>query len=260
MNDSVLRKVSQERLSNPEQIDQLMKIRSPSGWIIVASVLLLLIVGCGWLIFGKVPITMPCSGSIMPTKGLAEVQSPKSFVVEEVKVHSGVQVKKDEVLIKGYISDNNEKYNIIAPYDGIITDVYVQEGVVALQGKSLARIEPLIMSGADDLCTVVYITVDESVRIKGGEQAFISPAGISFDRYGYIRGQVETVSRYPEGEQQKIAVRISFIPSENGNLDYTYGHQPDENPKGGSPCTGYIQLGYKKPIAMFMPWLVAEKE
>jgi len=260
MDDSLLRKVSQERLSSPEQIDQLMKIRSPSGWIIIIAVIILLGIGCGWLVLGELPITMPCSGNIMPTKGLAEVQSPESFVVEEVNIHSGIQVKKDDVLLKGYISGSKEEYCVTAPYDGIITDVYVKEGIVALQGKSLVRIEPLIQSGVTDLCAVVYITVDESVRVKGGEEAFISPSGISFEHYGYIKGKVETVSRYPEGEQQKIAVRIKFTPSKNGTLDYTYGRLPDENPKGGTPCTGYIQLGYEKPIEMFLPWLVAGEE
>ncbi len=260
MEESVSKKVAVERLSSPEQIDQLMKIRSTSGWFIVIAVLILLGIGCGWLILGKLPITMPCSGNIMPTKGLAEVQSPKSFVVEEVNIHSGIQVKKDDILIKGFLSDTEEDYYVTAPYDGIITDVYVKEGIVAFSGKSLVRIEPLIQSGVDDLCAVVYITVDESVRVKGGEEAFISPSGISFESYGYIRGKVETVSRYPEGEQQKIAVRIKFIPSETGALDYTYGRTPDENPKGGTPCSGYIQLGYKKPIEVFLPWLVAEEE
>lgn len=260
MDDSLLKKVSQERLSSPEQIDQLMKIRSPSGWIIVSAVLILLGISCGWLLLGKIPITMPCSGNIMPTKGLAEVQSAKTFVVDEVDIHSGIQVKKDEILIKGHLTDDNQDYFIFAPYDGVITDVYIKEGIVALQGKSLVRIEPLIESGVNDLCAVVYITVDESVRVKGGEEAFISPSGISFEHYGYIRGKVETVSRYPEGEQQKIAVRIKFIPSSNGNLDYTYGHQPEENPKGGTPCSGYIKLGYKKPVEMFLPWLVAEED
>jgi len=260
MDDSLLKKVSLERLSNPEQIDQLMKIRSPSGWIIVIAVLLLLSVGCGWLFLGKVPVTMPCNGNIMPTKGLAEVQSTKSFVVEQVNIHSGIKVYRNEVLLKGVLPDSEEEYLVKAPYDGVITDVYVREGAVVLPGKSLVRIEPVINSGVEDLCAVMYISVDDSVRLKGREDAFISPSGISFDRYGYIRGYVETVSRYPEGEQQQIAVRIKFNPSLNGTLDYTYGKTPDETPKGGTPCTGYIQLGYEKPIEMFLPWLVGSEE
>ena len=69
MNDSVFRKVSLERLSSPEQIDQLMKLRTPSGWLIVGMFALLFAAGFVWLFAGSVPETVPCSGVILLPDG-----------------------------------------------------------------------------------------------------------------------------------------------------------------------------------------------
>lgn len=260
MNDSIYRKVSIERLSSPEQIDQLLKIRSPSGWIVVISVLILLGIGCGWLILGKIPNTVQCNGNIMPVKGLAEIQSVNTFLIDKVYVHAGMEIHQNDILIDGKTADNQSEYCIKSPYDGIVTDVYIKEGILAIQGKTLIRIEPIIKSSVNDLCAEMYISIEDGVLLEGGEEAFISPAGISLDHYGYIKGSVESISRYPDNENQRMCVRILFTPSEkNGKIEYTYGREPLEELHGGTPCSGYILLGYQSPLEMLIPWLVSNE-
>ena len=248
MDDSLFRKVSLERLSSPEQIDQLMKIRSPSGWLVVLAALVLLGMGCLWLVLGKIPVTVPCGGTVMPVSGLAEVQVERIMAVEHVYVRLGDLVSEGEVLAEG-------SYPVKAPCGGTITDVYVREGAVVMPGDTLVRIEPVTGNDASSLCAVLFISVDDGVRLRGGEEAFISPAGISLDRYGYIRGRVASVGRYPEGDSGRVAVRVSFTPAAgNGGLDYTYGRSPQESPHGGTPCTGYILLGHIRPAELVLPW------
>ena len=259
MDDSLFRKVSLERLSSPEQIDQLMKIRSPSGWLALSASFILLLIGCLWLIFGKIPVTVPCDGKIMPVTGLAEVQSMQTVAVDKVCVSAGDKVQKADVLVKGTIPETGELFLIKSPINGVITDIYVNEGSVAMQGEALVRVEPYSEDVASGLCAIMNISINDSVRLRGGEKAFFSPAGISLDRYGYIKGAVESIGRYPEGNQQDVEVRISFLTDENGNIEYTYGRVPQELPYGGTPCSGYILLGYKSPAEMVLPWL-AEKD
>ncbi len=262
MDDSLFRKVSLERLSSPEQIDQLMKIRSPSAWLILTSAIVLLIVGIMWLFLGKIPVTVSCEGNIMPVDGLSEVQAANTFSIEKIFVEPDSFVHKSEILVKGILSDNGVEYLVKAPCNGIVTNVYINEGSVVTPGSRLVCIEPTKENGKTDLCAVMYVSVNECVKLSGGEAAFISPAGISLEHYGYIYGKVETVGRYPESEDNKnnITVKVSLSKdSRSGRLDYTYRRVPQETPRGGTPCTGYILLGYKKPAEMLLPWLVIKE-
>ena len=263
MDDSLFRKVSLERLSSPEQIDQLMKIRSPSGWIVLSSAIILLLVGCLWLIFGKIPVTVPCDGNIMPVEGLSEVQAAHTLAIEHVYVESGAYVRENQVLIRGVITDTNTPYMVKAPCNGTVIDVHVNQGSVSTPGTTLVRIEPNKDKGKVNLCAIMYIPVSDAVRLSGEEDAFVSPAGISIDRYGYICGKVETVGRYPDpqDELQRVAVRVSLTTdSRSGRLDYTYGRIPQETPRGGTPCEGYILLGHMSPLEVVLPWLVTKEQ
>jgi hypothetical protein len=55
MSRQVFRKVALDRLSSPEQLDQLVKITTPSGWLALAALALLLVMLLAWAVFGTVP-------------------------------------------------------------------------------------------------------------------------------------------------------------------------------------------------------------
>ena len=55
MSRQVFRKVALDRLSSPEQLDQLVKITTPSGWLALAALIILLVMLLVWAVFGTVP-------------------------------------------------------------------------------------------------------------------------------------------------------------------------------------------------------------
>jgi HlyD family secretion protein len=55
MSRQVFRKVALDRLSSPEQLDQLVKITTPSGWLALVALALLLVMLLAWAVFGTVP-------------------------------------------------------------------------------------------------------------------------------------------------------------------------------------------------------------
>ncbi|HEY9619164.1 MAG TPA: hypothetical protein V6C78_02290 [Crinalium sp.] len=68
MNDqsqSIFRKESLERLSSPEQLDQLMQVVRPRSWIPLASLGALVGVALLWSIFGRIPITATGKGILV---------------------------------------------------------------------------------------------------------------------------------------------------------------------------------------------------
>jgi len=50
---SVFKKKSPERISSPDQIDDYIKVTTPSVWIVLIALIVLLIVILAWCIFGK---------------------------------------------------------------------------------------------------------------------------------------------------------------------------------------------------------------
>lgn len=62
---TIFRRESLERLSSPEQLDQLMQIVNLKSWIPLASVASLLLLGILWSIFGRIPITATGRGILV---------------------------------------------------------------------------------------------------------------------------------------------------------------------------------------------------
>ena len=61
----LFRKVALERLSSPEQLDQLMRITSPVGWVALLALGVLLACGVLWGIWGSIPTKVKGSGILM---------------------------------------------------------------------------------------------------------------------------------------------------------------------------------------------------
>ena len=53
--NKLFRKVALDRLSSPEQLDQLMKITSPRAWLALIAIAILLAAGGLWAVFGRIP-------------------------------------------------------------------------------------------------------------------------------------------------------------------------------------------------------------
>ncbi|MEM8501652.1 MAG: hypothetical protein AAF716_00695 [Cyanobacteria bacterium P01_D01_bin.1] len=64
-NDSIFRKEAIERLSSPEQLDQLMRIVSPRSWLPLAALGGLLACGLVWSFVGRIPVTTTGRGALV---------------------------------------------------------------------------------------------------------------------------------------------------------------------------------------------------
>lgn len=64
-NDSIFRKEAIERLSSPEQLDQLMRIVSPRSWLPLAALGGLLACGLVWSFVGRIPVTTTGRGVLV---------------------------------------------------------------------------------------------------------------------------------------------------------------------------------------------------
>ena len=56
MQEKLFRKVALDRLSSPDQLDQLMKITNPRGWLALFALIALTATALAWLFLGYVPV------------------------------------------------------------------------------------------------------------------------------------------------------------------------------------------------------------
>ena len=100
MKADIFRKVSIERLSSPEQLDQLLKVSSVKSWAALLSVLILLGMAVAWGLEGSVFTTAPGQGVIVRMGGVLNVVSTGSGVVTSLNAQAGGRIHKDQVIAR----------------------------------------------------------------------------------------------------------------------------------------------------------------
>ena len=91
---SIFRQESLERLSSPEQLDQLMHVVNPKSWLPLASLGTLVFLAFLWSFFGRIPITTAGRGVLVnPADGSNELVGLTYFNSGEVaRIQPGMRI------------------------------------------------------------------------------------------------------------------------------------------------------------------------
>jgi HlyD family secretion protein len=96
--ERIFRKVALERLSSPEQLDQLVPLTSPIGWTAVIAIAAILAAAIGWSIFGTLPTSVNGSGILVSRGGhVFDAMAPFPGTLIDV-ANIGTVVKKGDRL------------------------------------------------------------------------------------------------------------------------------------------------------------------
>jgi len=93
---TIFRKVSLERLSSPEQLDQMVQVTDPKGWLALAGLGALLLATVGWGIWGSIPTEASGTGILLRQGGVSDLVSAASGQVQEVLVRVGDVIEKGQ--------------------------------------------------------------------------------------------------------------------------------------------------------------------
>lgn len=92
----IFRKVALERLSSPEQLDQLMQVTDPKGWLALCALGALLVLALVWGIWGAIPTEATGEGILLRRGGVSDLVAPGAGQVEEVLVGVGDVIAKGQ--------------------------------------------------------------------------------------------------------------------------------------------------------------------
>lgn len=98
MKSTIFRQVSIDRLSSPEQLDQLLVITSQRTWVALVTMLGLLAAACVWGFAGRVTTTAAGTGVIVRQGGVLNIVANGSGVVTGIPVSPGMAVKAHQVV------------------------------------------------------------------------------------------------------------------------------------------------------------------
>lgn len=96
----IFRSVALERLSSPEQLDQLMRVTTPKGWLLLVGVAALLVTALVWGVLGSIPERISGQGILIRSGGVLEVEAPGDGRVTDVAVRVGDIVSEGQVVAR----------------------------------------------------------------------------------------------------------------------------------------------------------------
>lgn len=106
---SLFRKEALDRLRTPEQVDRLMHVVGPTGWVLLLS--LAFVLGCAvyWSVAGRIATYVEGRGILGPAFGeRREVVAPAAGILRQVLVKTGDTVKSGQLLAKVEMLDASE--------------------------------------------------------------------------------------------------------------------------------------------------------
>jgi len=154
--EPIFRKVAIDRISSPEQLDQIVRITSPRSWIGLAALLAIIISALIWGIVGNLPDMVDGMGIVFSGGGVENVMHPVAGKITDVRVEVGTYVNKGDLIALVDLSDE------IAKLDRYKKDLLI-----------LKDFKPDDINNTDiDLSSNLSDIYDISSRIKQAEESY----------------------------------------------------------------------------------------
>lgn len=289
MQKNLYRKKALDYLETPGQLDTLMTVTTPRGWLALAAIGFLLAAAITWGALGSLSVRVAGQGIILRPGGIVQVAAMTGGLVSEVRVAPGDLVQPGEALISVERPEQAEDRRtsqgqpkeetaqgsrVVSPQPGRVLDVLVKKGDLLQAGEPVLILEP--DAGGESLEAVIYVPAEEGKKIRQGMDALISLSVVKKEEYGYLRGQVKSVAGYPStfegvarevgskelaqhlmGTGTPIAVRVGLMrdPGTPNGYRWTNDLGPDMQINSGILCQGLITVRKVRPITLLFPAL-----
>jgi biotin-dependent enzyme len=262
----MFRKEALEKLSSPEQLDQLLKVTSPRGWLALLGLGILFGTVLLWSIFGSIPSTLKGQGILLRGDAVQLIDTPQAGRVRQIAVSAGEDIQPDQLV--AVITSDNGDTEIHSPKAGRVLELRASEGTFVQVGTVLVSYE----LSQDDLGAVLYLPAADGKKVQPGMEVQVAPSTVSQDEYGVLLGRVKSVGDYPatvqgmfrvlgsdelvqtlSGQGASLEVRIEFTKANTpSGYQWSSPEGPPTTVQGGTFCNATIILGQLHPINMVL--------
>ena len=154
------RKSAIDKISSPEQLDELMQITNPKSWIMLISLFLIIVTGIVWGFVGVVKDTVEGRGLLVQTGGIYDIYSNTSGQVKSILFNENDYVVEGDVIalitqdeLEKSLNDNNER----------ITELYRQYEQLKSFGAKDLKIQKKLLSDRQSLLDDSFQRVNEKI-------------------------------------------------------------------------------------------------
>lgn len=274
MKRTIFRRAAIERLASPEQLDQLVRITTPKGWLALVALSVLLVAVLVWAFVGTISEKVYGHGILLRAGGVVDVEARVSGVLSGIYVDIGQEVQKGQIVARIVPEGELAGDKVICPYAGRVVEIKAREASHIDVGTSILSIE-LTGSGLSDLEAIVYVPPQDGERIEPGMDAQVTPASVVKQESGFIIGKVTSVGDYPATYQgmlrtlgseelvqslrpqdvgvAPIEVHITLVPTQSG-YKWSTERGSDTRIQSGMHCSVSIVISrQRRPIDLILP-------
>lgn len=222
-------KEAMDKLRSPERLDMLFPITTPTGWVMMAAILVLLFSIVLWSIMGAFTEKAAGMGLIMDSAGVVNVSHISNGKISAVYIKTGQRIHNGALIAQleqaeqdadtrmaqqgmGLATSDRDALNrvyqydakkqqqnvaeyIYSDYDGIVDEVLIEKGKIISSGTPVCTIR--LTQNRDELTGIFYIPVDKGKRVEPGMTIQLAPNGVDTSKTGSLIGVVRSVSQYP---------------------------------------------------------------
>lgn len=268
----IFRQTALENLLTPEQLDQLLQITTPKGWLALLAIMVLIGAAMGWGFWGSIPNTVTGHGFLIRKGGVSNIVSQVDGQVVEVYFQAGELVEEGQVVARVLEEGHQTATRVLSPYQGEVIEVKASEGDLVKRGTSILSLE-LVGKDVQDLIAVIYVSSFDGKKIERGMDVQIVPTMVQREESGFIWGKVTTRSEFPtsrqgmlrslgseelvqailaeSGSRPPIEVIADLVPGDDGPR-WSSSKGASVKLASGTPCTADIILGQKRPIDLLI--------
>jgi HlyD family secretion protein len=97
---NLFRKASLERLSSPEQLDSLMTVTKPIGWLALLAMLAVIVLTGVWSVYGMLPDKVSGAGILIKSGGVYEIVASSAGQISDIRVTDGETIQKGQIIAR----------------------------------------------------------------------------------------------------------------------------------------------------------------
>lgn len=207
------RKSALERMSNPEQLDKVLKVTSPMSWIALMGITLIIVVTIVWSIVGTIPETITAKGVVSAVVGSNSVYTEDAGKVVSLRVREGDEVHLGDPVMT-YRNSSNEIVEVFSDQVGVVSDLVVKKDDEFTPGKDIIRVSPIAQ---DSQIVVCYVPLAKAKKLERGMQVNITLDSLDSNSYGNMVARVINIDAYATPK-----AGISSVIGSDNNLESTF--------------------------------------